>query len=319
MDDRSFHRVRGQVLDLHREGRYREALLVAEEASRSFSEKEAETSYWIACLKCRLGNPEGALGTLQEALEKGHWWAERWLTQDPDLEPLRDRQPFQEIVTESRRRQKAAQAEAKPKLLVLPPTGDERREVFPLLIALHWFGGTAEEFAPFWEAARKAGFLIALPQSSQMATEDGFGWNDREQAKREIETHWKQLNHSYQIDPERVILAGASQGGRIAIELVLKSDLIPCRGFIAVVPAIRKPEELAVRGEEAGKRGLRGWILTGEHDYYRPGAERLCELLQKKGTPCNLAVIPRLGHDFPDDFGARLTAAVRFVLGEEQT
>jgi|LZCG01.1.fsa_nt_gb hypothetical protein len=77
MDDRDFHRVRGQVLDLHREGRYREALLVAEEASQSFSEKEAETSYWIACLKCRLGNPEGALSTLQGAFEKGHWWAER--------------------------------------------------------------------------------------------------------------------------------------------------------------------------------------------------------------------------------------------------
>ncbi len=116
-----------------------------------------------------------------------------------------------------------------------------------------------------------------------------------------------------------MILAGASQGGRIAIELALKSDLLPCRGFIAVVPAIREPEELAVRGKGAGKRGLRGWILTGEHDYFRPGAERLCELLQKKGTPCNLAVIPRLGHDFPDDFGTRLTAAVRFVLGEEQT
>ncbi len=315
MSDRDFHRVRGQILNLHREERYRDALLIAKEASQRFSEKESETSYWIACLQCRLGDPEEGLRTLQDALKNGHWWSKRWLTQDPDLEPLRDRHLFQEIVAESRRRHEEAQARTKPELLVLPPESYEQKGAFPLLIALHWLGGTAEEFAPYWEPAKKAGFLLALPQSSQVATEDGFGWDDREQAQKEIETHWEQLNRSYSIDHERVILAGASQGGRLAIEIALAGNILPCQGFIAVVPAIHEPEKLAARAEKAAEHGLRGWILTGEHDRFRPGGERLCELLRKMGIPCELTVVPGVGHDFPDDFETRLSVAIRFIIG----
>lgn len=316
MDDRDFHRVRGQVLDLHREGRYQEALQVAAKAREQFPGK-GETSYWIACLQCRLDDPEGALRTLQGAVKNGHWWSARWLTQDPDLEPLRDRPLFQEIVAESRRRREEAQAGARPELLILPPENYASKEAFPLLIALHWFGGTVEEFAPYWEPVRKVGFLLAVPQSSQVATEDGFGWNDRERGHREIATHWERLNRLYPIDNERVIIAGASQGGRLAIEIALAGDIFHCHGFIAVVPAIRDPEGLVVRAEKAAKHGLRGWIITGEHDHFRPGAESFCELLQNAGVSCELTVVPGLGHDFPDDFGTRLPAAIGFVLKEE--
>ena len=150
-----------------------------------------------------------------------------------------------------------------------------------------------------------------------MATEDGFGWNDRDQGHREIATHWERLNRSYSIDHERVIIAGTSQGGRLAIEIALAGDILSCHGFIAVVPAIRDPEGLVVRAEKAAKRGLSGWIITGEHDHFRPGAEFLCELLQNTGVSRELTVVPGLGHDFPDDFGARLPAAIGFVLKEE--
>ncbi len=316
MSDRDFHRIRGSVLNLHREGRYQDALQVAAKAREQFPGK-GETSYWIACLQCRLDDPEGALRTLQRAVKNGHWWSARWLTQDPDLEPLRDRPLFQEIVAESRRRREEAQAGARPELLVLPPENYESKEAFPLLLTLHWFGSTAAEFAPYWKSVRKAGFLLAVPQSSQVATEDGFGWNDREQGHREIATHWEQLNRLYPIDHERVIIAGASQGGRLAIEIALAGDILPCHGFIAVVPAIRNPEGLIVRVEKAAERGLRGWIITGEHDHFRPDAEFLCELLQKAGVACELTVVPGLGHDFPNDFGTRLSAAIGFVLGNE--
>ena len=68
--------------------------------------------------------------------------------QNPDLDPLRNHPLFQEIVAESRRRWEDAQAGARPELLVMPPENYESKEAFPLLLAFHWFGGTAEEFAP---------------------------------------------------------------------------------------------------------------------------------------------------------------------------
>jgi tetratricopeptide (TPR) repeat protein len=92
-----FHRVRGQVFLSYRRGHYREALEAALAAKERFPEKEGETSYWLACLLCRLGDLEGGLKTLQEALERGHWWGERSLLNDPDLEPIRDRPEFKRL------------------------------------------------------------------------------------------------------------------------------------------------------------------------------------------------------------------------------
>lgn len=311
MKGREFWRVRGRVIELHGEGRYREALAVAEEARWRFPEKEAETSYWIACLKCLLGEVEEALCSLQGALEKGHWWGERWLLGDPDLALIQDRPEFRRIVEACRKCWEAAQAKAKPELLVLPPR--ENAGKMPLLIALHWFGGTAEEFVPYWEGAWEAGFLVAVPQSSQVVSEDGYGWNDQGLATLEIALHWEKLRREYGIDPDRVVIAGASQGGRLAIELALAGELILARGFIAVVPAIREPEELAARAERAAERGLRGWILIGEHDHFRPQVEEFCTLACRAGLSCELEVVLGLSHDFPEDFPQRLQQALSFI------
>ena len=311
MEWREFHRVRGKVLELYRQERYQESLETAFKARSRFPEKEGETIYWIACLKCRLGKTEEALHVLLGALEQGHWWGEHWLLNDPDLEPIRGRPEFRKIMEVSEERQQAAQAQAKPKLLVLPLEEWERP---PLLIALHGMGGSAEGSAPYWEAAQEIGFLVAIPQSSQVVSEDGYGWNDGNLARREMAAHWERLQREYHLDPERVILAGASQGGRLAIELALEGEPIPARRFIAVVPAIRDPEGLACKVKEATDRGVRGWIVTGEQDYARSKVEAFCTQARAAGMGCEIEVVPGLGHDFPDDFPERLTRALDALL-----
>jgi dienelactone hydrolase len=312
-----FHRVRGQVLSLYRQGRYGEALQAALAAKESFPEKEGEVSFWIACLFCRLGDPEGGLKILQEALERGHWWGERSLLNDPDLEPIRKRPEFKRLLEVCKERQKAAQAQAKPDLLLLPPK--RRGEKFPLLIALHWVGGTAQAFVPYWEVAREHGFLLAVPQSSQVESEGGFGWTDRERARKELAAHWEKLKSEKRVDPKRVILAGASQGGALAMELALSGEPIPVLGFIAVVPAIRDPRglaELAKRSSKArGKRNGHYWGVRSLSFYCRS----FLSYAQEAGLRCTLEVVPGLGHDFPDDFPSRLGKALRFLLAGESS
>jgi len=315
MEPEKFHRVRGQVFLFYRRGRYREALEAALAAKERFPEKEGEASFWIACLLCRLGDVGGGLKTLQEALEQGHWWGEHSLLKDPDLEPIRDRPEFKRLLEVCKKRQQVAQAQAKPDLLLL--LSKRKREKSPLLIAFHWFGGTAQVFAPYWEAAQDHGFLVAVPQSSQVVSEDGFGWTDREWARREVAAHWERLKSEEGVDPNQVILAGASQGGALAIELALAGELIPALGFIAVVPAIHDPQGLAELAKEAAKRGVTGLVITGEHDHFRSATEAFSAQAQEAGLKCELQIVPELGHDFPEDFPSRLGDGLRFLLSEE--
>jgi len=313
METNKFHEVRNRVFALCHQRRYGKALEVAEWAQARFPEQEGVIAFWTACLKCLVSDQKGALQILEEALERGHWWGERWLLGDPDLALIRDHPRFRRIVEECKRREQAAQAEAVPKLLVLPPEGKVEKP--PLLIALHGAGGTAEGTLPYWAPARQMGVLVALPQSSQVVHENGYGWGNVGLAKKELAAHWEQLRRRHPFDPDRVVIAGASQGGKLAIELALAGVPIPTHGFIAVVPAIRDPERLARNAGEAAARGVQGWLLTGERDQFKPAVEEFHTLLLDGGFRCELTVIPKLGHDFPGDFPTRLSQALNFCLG----
>jgi len=214
-----------------------------------------------------------------------------------------------------KKRQQAAQAKAKPELLLLTPK--RKREKSPLLIVLHWFGGTAQAFAPYWEVAQEYGFLVAIPQSSQVVSEEGFGWSDKELARRELAAHWERLKSEEGVDPNQVILAGASQGGTLAIELALTGEPISALGFIAVVPAIHDPQRLAELAKEVAKQGVKGLVITGEHDHFRSAARAFSAQAQEAGLSCELQVVPELGHDFPEDFPSRLGEGLHLLLAKE--
>jgi len=311
-----FQSLQRSVFALHQQGKFREALEVALLATEKFPDRSVDTSYWLACLYSRLGELDMALRALEAAMEHGLWWSEQVLLNDLDLQPLHDCEGFKAILAECRRLKRAAQAEAKPKLLVFTPEDYTPRQARPLLIALHWRGSSAQDFAPYWKTALSLGFIIGVPQSSQLFAKDKFCWDDDEQAEREVAEAYSQLRNSYAVDPDQVILAGASQGGALAIMLALKGA-IPCRGFIAVIPAFREVEAFIPWAGEAASRGLRGWMLTGENDVRLPKVERLQAELVRKGLVCELVVEMGLGHDFPSDFGAKLPSAVSFILNGE--
>jgi predicted esterase len=111
--------------------------------------------------------------------------------------------------------------------------------------------------------------------------------------------------------------AGRSvQGAALAIDLALREALPPVRGVIAVVPALRDLPGLAPAIALATQRGLRVWLVTGEHDDGRTGVETLAAQLSQTGVPCHLDIAPGVGHDFPPNFAARLPAALDFVLSD---
>lgn len=309
-----FFEYQSQLFQLYSEQRYQEALKLAEEAGRRFPKRVGRTIYWRACLLCRLGQADEALRVLQEGLTQGYWWFIRDLTEDADLAPLKDRPEFQEIIAECERRRKIAQARAKPYLKVVePPKGSTPQS--PLLIALHWAGGNAEDFADYWQAALEEDWLVALPQSSQICSEDGFWWPDRDQGKREVLEAFQAVQRDYAFDADRVVIAGASQGGTLAILLALEGA-IPCRGFLAVVPGMRDStvEELTPQLKSAAERGLRGWIVTGERDYCIEPTKRFHEEAERQDLRCELIIEPGMGHEFPKNFDAKLREALAFLL-----
>lgn len=292
------------------EGRYGEALEVAREAWRRFPEKEGRTAYWVACLLCRVGDPDGALRALQDARARGHWWGEGLLRGDPDLQPLWGNPDFAVLVEGCREAEREARAAARPEVLVLR---SKALGPHPLLLAFHGRGGNAEEYAPYFQPATALGWTVALPQGTQLQGDGMFTWDDPAQAEQEAAWAYAHVLRTEAMEPGRVVLAGVSQGGTLAIRLALAGTPIPACGFVTVIPAAADLEEALDAAPEAARRGIRGWTLTGERDLRMEKVRVFHDRLVRSGVSCELEVVPGLGHEVPDDFSRRLVQALKFV------
>jgi alpha/beta hydrolase fold len=325
---RDFLEFSKRVSDLHLAGRFHEALEVARAAAilaqrvPARLDWAARTSYWIACLQSCLGDVDQALDTLQEALQHGLWWPQKALLENPDLGLLREqahgRAEFAALVTEAGRLQSAAQAMTKLQVLVFSP--DRVDETSPLLLALHMRLANAEDAAVQWMAAVSAGLVLAVPQSSQVAGVNAFCWDDMPRAAQDLATVYTQLREAHTFDPDRVIVAGASQGGGLAVTLALNGGVLPSHRFIAVVPLMQDAQDttalrqadiatLAPAIDRGVRRGARGWLLTGGQDFGRSHVEPLYREMVRRGLPCHWVMGPVTAPGFPQSFTIFRTCA----------
>ncbi len=307
---KAFQGFQKRLFALYAQERYQEALVLSEEAAQRFPEYANRLFFWIVCLQSRLGRVDQAIQTLRKALQQGHWWSTRRLLGDPDLKPLRERPEFQDILVACQHRYEEAQRSAEPALIIVEPKTS--RKPPPLLLALHGAGSMIMEEAVYWLSAVEAGWLLALPQSSQVFDAGTFAWKDSEKAEREVQAAYEHICDTLVFDTNRVILAGFSQGGALAISLALKGK-IPTVGFLAVAPAFREKEVARLPMRSAGKRGIRGYVLTGEKDFGLPRIKEFNRKARAEGLECKLSVEPGLGHGFPEEFAEKLMEGLAFL------
>lgn len=317
VESSAFRAFQSRIFELYSKGAYREALDLALANEGTFPDQAGRMGFWIACLHSQLGELDSAVQALRSKLARGYWWSEERMLQDDDLAPLQGLDDFRSIVVECAARRREAQKVARPGL-VSSASPDEPRDRVPVLMALHGRDGRAEDFAPYWERATALGWLLALPTSSQILSPYGFGWDDREVAERDVAWAYEQTTAAHPIDPGRIVIAGFSQGGATAIRMALKGDAFPPRGFLAVAPSpIREPPDALEKWiAAAAKRGVRGWIFTGDRDYALASTKDLHERLAAGGVATEFVVESNLGHEFPRDFPNRLTSALRFLVSE---
>ena len=319
MNNLTFSDLRAQLFQLYQSGEYAQALDLATRAASRFPTEALRIYYWRICMASLIKETALALQLLEEALEAGFWYAEAQLREDPDLQSLQGLPRFEQLVEICRKRQAEAQARAAPALITLQPEGQCQadRQPCPLLLAFHGNNRDAEYSAGFWRSAVSKGWLLALPQSSQVGGPDGYVWNDRDWAVREIQEHVATLCEQYAVDPDRVVVAGFSMGGELAIWLALSGTIEVC-GFIAVGPVgpyMNEPDNWVPLIEASQARGLRGYMVVGEQDIFcYEGTQALAAMLRSRNIPCELEVHPNLGHDFPPEFQQSLIRALDFIL-----
>jgi predicted esterase len=309
-----------RLLDLSAAKKDDDALNLAIAIVERFPEQAAEASYLLSCAYNRAGRPEDALRTLEASLDRGNCWHDSLLVWSPSLKSLRDLPRFHEILAKSTAMMDALEADTRVGVRVFRPKGSPTTPP-PLFLPLHGGADVPGEHDGYWAAATGLGVLVAVAQSSQRRSSDAFWWGgpgdepfDRERSERDVGAAYDEVRATSPFDVGRVALGGFSQGAVLAVTLALKNQPFPVRGFACVGPGIQDMEPLLPLIEPAAARGLRAWILAGENERGLELITRLGHELGSRGVPCKLDVVPRLGHEFPEDFGTRIQSGLSFVL-----
>jgi hypothetical protein len=312
MADPGFDAERQRVFELHHDGLHEAGLALAEEVAERHPGRLAETTFWRACFLSLLGRTDDAFAAFFRALDRGAWWQRGWLEMDPDLEALRSLPRIGDVLAGSDANLEEARTRFpdRPEVRLLLPAGRPRA----LLLVMHMLGETAAETEPRWRGATDVGAAVAVVGSSQ-STSDGVScWELDDLVVRDLSLARDEARRAGVGDEAPVVLAGASQGGRWAIQLAI-DDRLTAAGFLVAATGVPRPGQLEPHLPSAAGRGIRGWILAGERDHATPDAERLGRELAAAGLEVRVEPVAGLGHDYPEDFSRRLAGALDLVLG----
>ena len=310
---RSFGKFRTDVFRLHQQGEYDEALDVVLREGAAYPEEISAITYWRICLLARRGDTDGALKELTRAVESGWWRGERILRQDPDLAQLQGMSMFERLVETCRSRQRAAQSRAHPTMKLVTPKDAAPSNGYPVLIALHGFGGNVEDFATAWAHLPSKGWLVMLPQASEVVDFEGYAWWDHERAGMEIDEHFAALRTTHRIDASRIVLAGYSQGGVMASWLALQDRPVQVCGVLGIVPGLRDVGAFA-KLAKAHAGTFRVYMLIGGRDLAVERVRRFAQLFQSAGFPTKVEEQPELDHEIPARFDEVTARALEFIM-----
>ena len=272
--------------------------------------------YNLACVFALAGEPGPALYWLEKAARSGFRNLSH-LESDEDLDSVRDLSGYArvlDLVTKNLldyRSLVIRKAASIPPLIVEPKTkGIEGPR--PLIIALHGYGDRAAHYPELWgPAAREIGAILAVPYGTRRVGK-GRAWGDVEEADAVVQLTLEYVRQRFELDPERVVLTGFSQGGFMAMVVGARypnvfAGVIPIAG--GYVPEVDAPAPVS-DGDP------RYYFMVGAQDRVVEEVRQAAADFRAAGFDVTLRVVKETGHSLPRRTTQELRRALRFVLDE---
>lgn len=320
----TFEELQARIQQHYQQGEYEAAFNLATQTAAYFPEQSPLLYYWRISMRARLEDSQGALHLLDEALNAGIWYSDVLLRRSPSWKPLQGLAEFERLVERSHALQSAEQASLYP-LITLRPEGECGTDGLPcpLLVGLHGNTTTAYAELDYWKEAAGAGWLVAVPQSTQAVWKEAYVWDDIEIAREEILHHFSSLQKQYSVDPGHIVLAGHAMGGEVAIWLSL-TGAIESRGFIAVAPRgpfLDEPGSWVPYIEQSRGRGLSAYFIAGSKDetISIKNIRTLMDMLTDAGIPSNLELISGAGNEYTPAFSDAVLRGLGFIMEDDDS
>jgi predicted esterase len=166
---------------------------------------------------------------------------------------------------------------------LLVPGGDPPAKGWPVLLALHGFGGSGMDVFPlFADFAAREGVVLIAPTFGE------YPFPAEQYVAPPLDKLMAAVGKEYRLNSYGAVVYGFSAGGMAA---TLFAGLYPNR--VAGVTVEAAPEIYP----PPSTRGLPYNIIYGENDDVRPYATDSVNRVQRLGYPLNYVVVPGAGHE----------------------
>ncbi|WIY63014.1 alpha/beta hydrolase [Bacillus arachidis] len=261
------------------------------------------------------GLEKEALHIMKEAIvENEFWYGYEYLITDEDLKPLHKYEEFNQMIQLCKEREEAAKKSEQVHLKTLQGKSGIHNN---LLIALHGNQENIKIAEPYWKPVVNQGYLLALPQSSQIQFSEGYVWDHVEKGSRELKEHYESIIAYNRGELNHTIIGGFSAGARVALHAILNED-IAVQGFVFVAPWVPEIEEWEDLLNKLKDKGIKGYIICGDQDEdCFECTQRFVKLLETKNIQYKYKVISNVNHDYPEQFEDVLKEAVEYITKTE--
>ena len=302
----TFDALSDHLIGLFRSQQFAEALETVTREGPRFPDNRPWADYWHMCAAARVGDRAQLQRVAERAHADGLWYGEVMWRQTPSFAPLQGDEAFEKLVAESLALAARESPQNEPVLRLHLPANHSAAS--PLLLALHGNQANADNTLPFWQPAVVLGWALAVGQSGDAMFSGAYVWDNLDR-----------LAQTVPHDPGRVVLAGHSMGGLVAIRMALQGEA-RVKGFVVNGPAtpfVDAPDELEALLAPARARGLRGYLIVGANDadINNDDLHQLATKLRMAGLACKLEVVPGAHHGYTPAYDAALRRALAFVDG----
>lgn len=314
MSEEEYQQIRQKLQECFENKEFTQGLKVAVEIKERFPDRLNSASFNLAYFHALLDNVEEMVETLEEAYEKGVWWADATIRLFPNYDRLMEISKFINIVEKFFSRYKKIRENTSFKWIVHAPVNYNSSRKYPVLFALHQGDGNIEETEKLWKKVLEHDILLALPQSSEITGENTYTWLNIDNGLIELNEIYSQIKNEYNIDINNVFLSGFSIGGNLALEATFVRPKFSVRGCIAVNPSLIQPDIISKNFIRARDEGIKCCILVGTKDPGYKNIKKLIDLLELESIENKCYEINDLGHAFPDNLNELIGEMIPFLL-----
>ncbi|MEV5110654.1 alpha/beta hydrolase [Bacillus sp. LBA3-1-1.1] len=275
--------------------------------ARGVMGNEAQIYNFKYALASAAGLEEEAMYLMKEAIiENGFWYGSEYLISDDDLKPLHKFEEFHRMVQLCKEREELAKKSEQADVKYIYSKQNEN-----LLITLHGNQENIQIIEPYWNSVMEQGFMLALPQSSQIQFSDGYVWENIERGREELKGHYNKIKVNKTFG--NIIIGGFSAGARVALHSMLQGE-IEVNGFIFVAPWLPEMEEWEEMIGILHDKSIKGYIICGDQDEdCFECTQQFVKLLKDKNIEYKYKVVPNLNHDYPHNFDELLKEAIEYI------